>query len=276
MQTLIETGYTDPNTAAERTRVILELLRHRHPAPEWATFAELATATGGTHGARYIDFYAFNLWPSKRFVKIAYEIKVSRSDFFREIDDPTKREPAERVADECYFVTPAGLIQPDEVPAGWGLIELVSNGLRRKKVATQHKVTELPLLFVVSLARQSSLPKPIFPATTWLMAGKELSEDDLIAAATLAMDMSRYEMREEVRRELRDSTGYQTMRELRDLVSRSLGYHMASNPKLFEVWLTKRQGEQPPPDPEAKRRLLQRLNSIKRMAEELIKLQEEL
>lgn len=274
MQSLLETGYTDAKTAAEKTRVILELLRHRHPKPEWATFAELATATGGTYRARYIDFYAVNVWPSKRYVKIAYEIKVSRSDFFREIDDPTKREPAERVSDECYFVTPAGLVQPDEVPAGWGLIELVANGLRRKKGATQRNVTELPIQFVASLARQSSLPEPAFPAATWLMAGQELSEEDLIAAAALAMPVHLYDLREQGKNQLFNSPDVRAMREIRHLIASNLGYHISSNPKLFEAWLKARLDGAVPEDPEERVRMQRRLRHIRNDLDALIEMQE--
>lgn len=71
------------------TRQIIELLRHKYPTSEWDTFVELRDGTG-SYGRRYIDFFAFNLWPSKKFWKVAYEIKVLRSDFTKELNDPTK------------------------------------------------------------------------------------------------------------------------------------------------------------------------------------------
>lgn len=69
---MVDVSCTDPKTAEEKTRVILELLRYRHESPEWATFIELPTGTGA-NGGRRIDFFAFNLWPSKRVVHALME-----------------------------------------------------------------------------------------------------------------------------------------------------------------------------------------------------------
>ena len=120
------------------TRRIIELLRYRHAPPEWASFSELSTSTGAQM-ARRLDFFAMSCWPSSGQHAIAYEVKVSRRDFAREIEDPSKRRHAEDVASECYFVTPHGLLKPDELPEGWGLIEAGAE-LRRVKVAAQRRV----------------------------------------------------------------------------------------------------------------------------------------
>lgn len=139
----------------ELTGQIYELLKMRHPADrgEWATFGELNIGTG-SFGGRYIDFFAMNLWPSKNYLKVAYEIKVSRADFTKELKDPQKREGAERVANECYFVIPSGLLQFDEIPQGWGLLVMQKDGLKCVKKAMQRKIDQLPEAFVMSLARR--------------------------------------------------------------------------------------------------------------------------
>lgn len=54
--------------------------------------------------------------------RIAVEVKVSRSDYRNETD--LKRLPAERAAHHTYYAAPAGLIDPDTLPEGWGLIEV--------------------------------------------------------------------------------------------------------------------------------------------------------
>jgi hypothetical protein len=132
-----------------------------------------------------LDLFAFNTWPSKRFLKIAYEIKVSRSDFARELGDPLKRTWAVEVADECYFATPSGMIQADEVPEGWGLIEMGKSKLRIKKRAKQRHVETLPIGFVAMLARRSSDKPPVFPDLIWLLAGQELTEEALEKAIAI-------------------------------------------------------------------------------------------
>lgn len=110
-------------------------LAERYSAPEWATFFELRDGAG-FNALRTLDMFAMNTWPSKGHNTVAVEIKVSRADFFRETNNPRKRESAESVARECYFATPKGLVTELEVPKGWGLIE-VNNGKCRTVVKAQ-------------------------------------------------------------------------------------------------------------------------------------------
>lgn len=114
---------------------IQKALAERYRAPEWATFFELRDGAG-FNALRTLDMFAMNTWPSKGHNTIAVEIKISRGDFFRETKNPRKRESAESVARECYFATPKGLVTEDEVPKGWGLIE-VNNGKCRTVVKAQ-------------------------------------------------------------------------------------------------------------------------------------------
>ncbi len=167
-----------------KTRQIIELLKDRHTEPQWAHFVELRDGTGGAYGRRSFDFFAFNLWPSNSYLKIAYEIKVSRGDFFRELDNPKKRESAETFANECYFAVPCGLVKVDEVPEGWGLIECIKNGLRIKKRAKQRKVESLPMRFVASIARRCTDDPPKLPSAIWTLAGKEIDEQSLQEVAS--------------------------------------------------------------------------------------------
>jgi hypothetical protein len=53
---------------------------------------------------------------------IAYEIKVSRSDFRNEMKDPTKRAVVMACSSEFYFVVPIGLLDSSEVPPECGLL----------------------------------------------------------------------------------------------------------------------------------------------------------
>lgn len=109
---------------------IKKLLHLRHAAPRnglggWAVFDEFipGTGTSSSAGSR-IDVWAMNVWPSGGFVTIAYEIKVSRGDFLRELKDDHKRDWALTFSDEFYFVAPKDLIKPDELPDNSGLIEV--------------------------------------------------------------------------------------------------------------------------------------------------------
>ncbi len=221
---------------SNQTRKIIELLRDKHGGSEWANFVELNVRTGGSSGR--IDFFAFNLWPSKRFLKVAYEIKVSRADFAREMADPLKRESAERLADECWFAMPVGLVKPDEVPEGWGLIEMVSNGLRVKKRAKQRKVETLSMPFIASLARRSSDPEPELPKAVWLYAGKEMDEGEMVKTlherASWEIVQARRKALAEGRKEAKDSL--LPARRIRDLIIDRLGHHYGE-PKILARWL---------------------------------------
>lgn len=54
----------------------------------------------------------------------AIEIKVTRSDFFDDVRDPSKQAPWRQLAGRHAYCVPAGLVGKHEVPAGSGLIEV--------------------------------------------------------------------------------------------------------------------------------------------------------
>lgn len=78
--------------AAEITR----RLRDRYQFPEWALIAEVQNATGGRACNRF-DALALRCWPGGAgLVRYGFEIKVSRSDFSRELADHDKRAALEQ------------------------------------------------------------------------------------------------------------------------------------------------------------------------------------
>lgn len=173
-------------TTAVTSRQILAFLDSRYSAPQWAAFREVELR------GRRLDFVAMGLWPSTRAVghrAIGVEVKISRSDFMREIDDPSKRAPAETLMHECYFATPKGLVRPDEVPEGWGLLEVSGAGLRRLKAPTQR--SPAPTWELVSqLARKTRYPggnhnpeNAAAPVAAWKYAGQDITEETLLKLA---------------------------------------------------------------------------------------------
>lgn len=60
-----------------------------------------------------IDLLAWSAWG--RGQRIGYEVKISRSDYRRELLDPTKRDPAKAKVHEFYFAVPKGLLTKDEL-----------------------------------------------------------------------------------------------------------------------------------------------------------------
>ncbi|MBX4388477.1 hypothetical protein K4H03_20500, partial [Mycobacterium tuberculosis] len=90
---------------------------------------------------------------SAGFKATAYEVKVSRADFRR--DTAIKQREARLFSDQFYYVTPAGLLKPEECPDWAGLIEF-NNGSLKKVVHAPYRDKDAPTWeLVVSLIRNS-------------------------------------------------------------------------------------------------------------------------
>ena len=100
---------------------LIRALEKRHPFPEWILCPEVMI--DGALGIRYIDMLAVSIrWT------VAYEFKVTRSDFLKELSDPNKRREATEVASQFSFCAPAGIIKISELPPFAGLVEVFHNG----------------------------------------------------------------------------------------------------------------------------------------------------
>ncbi len=113
--------------------VIAHQLRKRYGTGEWAFMCQVRNATGIAGQARYADALAFGLWPSRGQEILGFEIKVSRQDWQKERETPAKAEAIARFCDRWWIVAPVGIVRKDELPAGWGLMEL--EGETQLKVA---------------------------------------------------------------------------------------------------------------------------------------------
>lgn len=94
---------------------ILDALKVRADDLIWVT--ELRLFSGG----RRVDFWTLMPSYSNGWRATAYEIKVSRGDFKR--DSAEKQDGALQFSDRFWYVTPPGLISPDEIPDFAGLQE---------------------------------------------------------------------------------------------------------------------------------------------------------
>jgi hypothetical protein len=103
----------------------VKAILRRHYNSDWVFVDELRNGTGYSGGANgYMDGFAINCFPSRGFERIAFEIKLSRADFTRELRKPLKRKIALLYSNRFYFVTPPGLLKPDELPPEAGLWEI--------------------------------------------------------------------------------------------------------------------------------------------------------
>lgn len=63
---------------------------------------------------------------------ILVEVKVSRADFFRDAKKAQRiRGDLIGIGRERVYMTPAGLLSPEEIPPGWGLVEIGPTGRAR-------------------------------------------------------------------------------------------------------------------------------------------------
>ncbi len=91
---------------------------------EWLFLRELRVGTGHRNNfAQRLDAFALNCLPHLGMKRVCYEVKTSRADFLSEIKQPLKRRIGMRYSNEFYFVTPAALLAPSDVPMECGLIE---------------------------------------------------------------------------------------------------------------------------------------------------------
>lgn len=254
--------------ALEMNQMIIWLLRERHPAPEWATFKEVPDSAG-FEGQGRIDFFAFNTYPSKRFLRVAYEVKISRADFARELREPGKRGRAEQLANECWFVMPAGMVKPDEIPEGWGLLEVTtSNELRVKKQAQYTNVLEPPLGFVALMLRRSSEKAVDVPKVLWKYQGEEIPFDVLTEFATKEVkkqiDTAVFDAEEAAMERLLKRWDVQAWRRVYEVVEKILG---KTDPEFLEGVLTDKL--QPYLKPEQRKLLIDMLQMAQKVVRTL-------
>ena len=112
--------------ASEMLLDVLERCLHASNS-EWFFLRELRAGTGHRNSfAQRLDAFALNCLPHLAMKRVCYEVKISRADFLGELKHPLKRRIGLRYSNEFYFVTPAGLLVPSEVPVECGLVEIGS------------------------------------------------------------------------------------------------------------------------------------------------------
>jgi hypothetical protein len=106
---------------------------------EWLFFRELRVGTGRRNGAaQRLDAFALNCLPHLAMKRVCYEVKISRADFLLELRHPLKRRIGMRYSNEFYFLTPAGLVMPSEIPVDCGLVEVGGRDLIQSTAVFGH------------------------------------------------------------------------------------------------------------------------------------------
>lgn len=165
-------------TSAAIKRLIVE--RHEKMNGEWAIAFELADGTGYQRQGRYMDVFAMGLWPSHKFHRIGYEVKISRADFLRELKDPAKRAWAVELTNEFWYVAPSKVIEPTELPPECGLLLVTGeNGrLRTQRAAPQRPAPDLTMPQLAAFVRRIDA-KEFRRSMRFRHLGRDLTDEDL-------------------------------------------------------------------------------------------------
>ena len=145
-----------------RAEDVRDLLRKRYPSQAWALLWEVGDATGSRH-SRWADALAMGLWPSHGLNLHGFEIKVSRSDWLRELKDPSKSEAIAQYCDHWWLVTADDVMaKKDEIPPNWGWLAPKRGALRVMVPAKPLQPKPLGREFLAALLR--SAVKPVLRA----------------------------------------------------------------------------------------------------------------
>lgn len=134
---------------------ILSLLRQKYlDSREWVIASEVQRTTGWSD--RRYDFVALNCFASNNYKVEVVEIKVSKSDLRRELEEPEKHNVLFEEIDYYSLAAPEKVIDLDIIPKKWG-VYAVSDGklvTRRRPLALHDEPRKtLPRSFAASFLR---------------------------------------------------------------------------------------------------------------------------
>lgn len=103
---------------------LVKLIRAKYPEERGAynthVVLEQVAAGTGNMANRWVDVVVFNMWRMHGLRRMAFEIKVSRSDFLRELKQPDKYEWCMQYFHEFWYVAPKDVIKLEDLPIGVG------------------------------------------------------------------------------------------------------------------------------------------------------------
>lgn len=127
----------EPPSEKLSTPGLEDLLRGKYPRDRYAMFFDVPDSVS-LQQKRRIDAIAFGMWASGGHRIEGFELKVSRSDWLRELKQVDKADPFISICDHFWLVTADSKIAKlDEVPACWGWMSATKTGLRVQRPATK-------------------------------------------------------------------------------------------------------------------------------------------
>jgi hypothetical protein len=116
--------------------------------------AEQVRSHASFDARRTADFIALDTWKSSNFALHGHEVKVSRSDWLRELKEPEKAAEFIPYLNYWWVVVPApAIVKTAELPDWWGLMTLAGGQLRALKRARRQEAAPLTMTRMVALMR---------------------------------------------------------------------------------------------------------------------------
>jgi hypothetical protein len=140
---------------------LVKLIRQRYPInrpdgyQKYIVLEQVADGTG-LYQNHWIDVAVFDLWPSTGLSRYAFEIKVSRSDFLRELQDPNKYKWVIESFHEFWYVAPQDVIKIGELPLNTGWLCPRANKLTVKKRAVRNMNAKLDDILLAGFMRAAA------------------------------------------------------------------------------------------------------------------------
>lgn len=126
-----------PITAAD----VRDALTSRWPDSEYLSIDEAPQSSD--RSGRKLDRLVISLWRSRGLEIDGIEIKVTRSDWLRELREPAKADWWHTRVHRFWIAAPPDVVKLDELPTGWGLL-VVKDG-RTRQARRPAKSTPVPL-----------------------------------------------------------------------------------------------------------------------------------
>lgn len=165
--------------AADAILSALEAKRFKPGA--FALLREVRNRTGYHGRQRYADALAVSCWPSRGLSFSGIEVKISRSDWQREIAEPEKSAEIQRFCHYWWIATPPGIVREGELPETWGLFEVDGKKVMAVREAPRLEPDPPSIGFVCSVFRNQSkgLERMLQHATTegYVRAREEFDGD---------------------------------------------------------------------------------------------------
>lgn len=111
----------------------------------------------GFDATRTADAIVMHLWPSKGLAIEGFEIKCSRTDLLRELNDPTKAEAFARYCDRWWLVVAETVnFETTAIPRQWGIMTATADGVRvRRQAPPRPNPEQIPKSLLACILREA-------------------------------------------------------------------------------------------------------------------------